>query len=156
MEICIFFTTFATKTKIYSIVKALRYILLLLLIGLYACEVPEKKFSYPSEQMGGVSSITNDISNDYAYRLQQQHDWTDAITSYQLSSNNQENRLRTRRHERISNSWQLRTNTQQQYAALQYHANSISHIINQIVAISRIVPLNLPKEKISFPFHSFW
>lgn len=136
--------------------KALRYILLLLLIGLYACEVPEKKFSYPSEQMGGVSFVINDISNDYAKRLQQQYDWTDAITSYQLSSNNQENRLRTRRHERISNSWQLRTNIQQQYAALQYHANSISHSINRIVALSRTLPISLPIEHISFPFHSFW
>ena len=103
-----------------------------------------------------MPSVLHNTLEDYAKRLQQQYDWTDALTSYQLSSNNQENRLRTRRHERISNSWQLRTNTQQQHAALQSQATSISHIINQIVAISRIVPLNLPKEKISFPFHSFW
>lgn len=144
------------KTKIYFIVKALRYILLLLLIGLYACEVPEKESSYHLEQIGGVSSAINDISNEYANRLQQQYDWTEAITSYQLSSNNQENRLRTRRHQRIANSWQLRTNTQQQYAALQYQASSLSHSINRIVALSRTLSLNLPTEHISFPFHSFW
>lgn len=102
-------------------------------------------------------SVINDISDDYAKRLQQQYDWTDAITSsYQLCSNNQENRLRTRRHERISNSWQVRSNEHQQHAALLRQAGSISHSINRIVAASSIVPLSLPTEQISFPFHSFW
>ena len=141
--------------------REMRYILLLLVVGLYASwqrtDVPvSSDASCQSASESSMPSVLHNTLEDYAKRLQQQYDWTDAITSYQLSSNNQENRLRTRRHERISNSWQLRTNTQQQYAALQYHANNISHIINQIVAISRIVPLNLPKEKISFPFHSFW
>ena len=153
----IFFSNFAEK----FIVKGLRYILLLLLIGLYACGGYDSSVSgdtsNQSEANGGVSSVINDISDDYAKRLQQQYDWTDAITStYQLCSNNQENRLRTRRHERISNSWQLRTNENQLHAALHYHASSISHSINRIVVLSSTILLNLPKEQISFPFHSFW
>ncbi len=157
----IFFSIFAPKIRHFFIVKGLRHILLLLIIGLYACSCSElsiqENTSHSSEVGGGVSSIINDISNDYAKRLQQQYDWTDAITSsYQLSSNNQENRLRTRRHERISNSWQVRTNEHQQHAALHHHANCIAHSINRIVALSRTMPLNLPTEHISFPFHSFW
>lgn len=141
-------------------VKGLRHIVFLLIIGQYACagsEVSIQENTSRQAEAIGASSIINDISNDYAKRLQQQYDWTDAITSsYQLCSNNQENRLRTRRHERISSSWQLRTSAHQQYAALQHHASSISHSINRIVALSRIMPLNLPTEQISFPFHGFW
>ena len=141
--------------------RELRYILLLLVIGLYAswqrADVPvSSDASCQSASESNMPSVLHNTLEDYAKRLQQQYDWTDALTSYQLSSNNQENRLRTRRHERISNSWQLRTNIQQQYAALQYHANSISHSINRIVALSRTLPISLPIEHISFPFHSFW
>ena len=161
MVLWIIFSTFAPKFGHFFVVKGLRHILLLLIIGLYACGCSDlsiqENTSHSSEASGGVSSVINDISDDYAKRLQQHYDWTDAITSsYQLSSNNQENRLRTRRHERISTSWQLRTNEHQQYAALLRQASSISHIINRIVAISSIVPLSLPAEQISFPFHSFW
>lgn len=145
------------KTKKYFVVKKLCYISLLLLIGLYACNVPENDTSLQSKSNACVSAFIYDISIDYANRLQQQYNWTDAITSsYQLSSSNQKNRLRTRRHEHISNSWQLRLNTKQQNAALQHHESTISHSINLILVVSRTMQLNLPTELISFPFHSFW
>lgn len=145
------------KMKRYFLVKALRYILLLLFIELYACAVPEKKSSYHLEAKGIVSSVINDISNDYANRQRQQYDWTDAIiSSFQVSCNNPENRLRTRRYERSANSWHLRINSNQQHASLPYYARSISHSINRIVVLSRTMPLSLPTEHISFPFHSFW
>ena len=123
MVLWIIFSIFAPKFGHFFVVKGLRHILLLLIIGLYACSCSElsiqENASHSSEMGSGVSSVINDISDDYAKHLQQQYDWTDAITSsYQLSSNNQENRLRTRRHERLTTSWQLRTSEHQQHAAL--------------------------------------
>ena len=142
--------------------RELRYIWLLLVVGLYA-SVQSSDMSMPataacpSASESSLPSALHNTLEDYAKRLQQQYDWTDALTSsYQLSSNNQENRLRTRRHERLTTSWQLRTSEHQQHAALLRQTSSISHIINRIVAISSIVPLSLPAEQISFPFHSFW
>ena len=136
--------------------REMRYILLLLLIGLYTYEVPELAASQSSEAVRSVSSVINDLSNDYAHRMQQQYDCTDALPSYQLGTRAEDNRLRTRRQERISTSWQLRTHIPNAYAALRYQAVCIAHHINQIVAVSRTTPRSLPKEHISFPFHSFW
>ena len=143
------------------VVRDLRYILLVLIIGLCASVhmsdlSAQDTASYPSASASASSSVLNDISEDYAKRLQQQYDWTDALTSYQIGTRSEDNRLRTRRQERISTSWQLRTNSQQLCAALRYQANSISHNIKRIVALSCITPLSLPTEQISFPFHSFW
>ena len=103
-----------------------------------------------------MPSVLHNTLEDYAKRLQQQYDWTDALTSYQIGTRSEDNRLRTRRQERVSSSWQVRAHVEDLHAALRYQSSSIAHNINRIVAISRIVPLNLPKEKISFPFHSFW
>lgn len=141
--------------------RDLRYILPVLVVGLCAFVhisdlSAQDTASCPSANVSGVWSVLNDISEDYANRLQQQYDWTDALSSYQIGTRSEDNRLRTRRQERISTSWQLRTNTQQLCAALRYHANTISHSIKRIVALSYITPLSLPKEQISFPFHSFW
>lgn len=141
--------------------KVLRYILLILIVGLYATLYTsntsiQEGVSHQSETACGTSLLLNDLSNDYARRIQLQYDWTDALTSYQVSTSNQENRLRSRRHERIPTSWQLRTPVYQLHAALKRQEIGISHSINQIVALSHIMPLNLPTEQISFPFHSFW
>ena len=141
--------------------KVLRYILLILIVGLYAILYTsdislQKDASLHSEATCGTSSLLSDLSNDYAKRLQLQYDWTEALTSYQVSTSNQENRVRSRRHERISSSWQLRIPVHQLHATLKRQEIAISHSINQIVALSHIMPLNLPTEQISFPFHSFW
>ena len=141
--------------------KLLRYILLLLIVGLYATlytsntSIPEEA-SHKSGAAYSSSLLLNDLSSDYAKRLQLQYDWTDAIISYQASTYNHENRLRSRRHERISTSWQSRIHVHQLHAILKQHKIGISHSINQIVALSHLMPLNLPTEQISFPFHSFW
>ena len=141
--------------------KVLRYILLILIVGLYAILYTsdislQKDASLHSEATCGTSSLLSDLSNDYAKRLQLQYDWTEALTSYQVSTSNQENRVRSRRHERTSSSWQLRIPVHQLHEILKQHKIGISHSINQIVALSHIMPLNLPTEQISFPFHSFW
>ena len=141
--------------------RELRYILLLLVIGLYAswqrADVPvSSDASCPSASESSMPSALHNTLEDYAKRLQQQYDWTDALPSYQLSTRNEDNRLRTRRQERVSSSWQVRINVQELHAALRYQTSSIAHNINQIVARSRIMPLSLPTEHISFPFHSFW
>ena len=138
--------------------KVLRYILFLLIVGLYASpliSIQEDASSQP-ECTSCASVILNDLSNDYAKHLQLQYDWTDALTSSQVGTSNQENRVRSRRHERTSSSWQLRIPVHQLHATLKRHKIGISHSINQIVALSHMMPLNLPTEQISFPFHSFW
>ena len=141
--------------------RELRYILLLLVVGLYASvqrsdmHVPATA-ACPSASESSLPSVFQNTLENYAKRLQLQYDWTDALTSYQIGTRSEDNRLRTRRHERVSSSWQVRINVQELHAALRYQASSIAHNINRIVALSRITPLNLPTEHISFPFHSFW
>ena len=103
-----------------------------------------------------MPSVFHNTLEDYAKRLQLQYDWTDALTSYQIGTRSEDNRLRTRRQERVSSSWQVRAHVQDLQAALRYEANRIAHNINRIVARSRMTPLSLPTEHISFPFHSFW
>ena len=141
--------------------RELRYILLLLVIGLYAswqrADVPlQADASCPSASESSLPSVFHNTLEDYAKRLQLQYDWTNALTSYQIGTRSEDNRLRTRRQERVSSSGQVRINVQDLYAALRYQANSIAHKINRIVALSRMTPLSLPKEQIPFPFHSFW
>ena len=141
--------------------RELRYILLLLVVGLYASvqhsdmHVPATA-ACPSASESSMPSALHNTLEDYAKRLQQQYDWTDALTSYQIGIRSEDNRLRTRRQERVSSSWQVRINVQELHTVLRHEANSIAHNINRIVALSRMTPLNLPTEHISFPFHSFW
>ncbi len=149
------------KRNNYFVVRELRYILILLVIGLYASwqrtDVhAQADASCPAASESSMPSVLQNTLEDYAKRLQQQYDWTDALTSYQIGTRNEDNRLRTRRQERVSSSWQVRINIQDLHAALRHEANSIARNINRIVATSRIMPLSLPKEHISFPFHSFW
>ena len=149
------------KRNSYFVVRKLRYILLLLVVGLYASwqrsDMPmQADASSPSASESSMPSVLQNTLEDYAKRLQQQYDWTDALTSYQIGTRSEDNRLRSRRQERVSSSWQVRTNVQDLHAVLRYQSSSIAHNINRIVAKSRIMPLSLPKEHISFPFHSFW
>ena len=141
--------------------RELRYILLLLVVGLYASwlksDMPmQAGASCQAASESSMPSVFHNTLEDYARRLQLQYDWTDALTSYQIGTRSEDNRLRTRRQERVSSSWQVRINIQDLHAALRYQASSIAHHINRIVARSRITPLSLPTEHISFTFHSFW
>ena len=139
--------------------RELRYILLLLVVGLYT-SVLSSDWSYPAAYLSASESsmptVLHNTLEDYAKRLQQQYDWTDALTSYQIGTRSEDNRLRTRRQERVSSSWQVRIHVEDLHAVLRYQASCIAHNINRIVALSRMTPLSLSKEKISFPFHSFW
>ena len=149
------------KTKYSFVVRELRYILLLLVIGLYASWQrsdmhAQAAATCPSASESCMPSVLHNTLEDYAKRLQLQYDCTDALPSYQLSTRSEDNRLRTRRQERVSSSWQVRAHVQDLQAALRYEANSVAHNINRIVAISSMMPLSLPTEQISFPFHSFW
>ena len=149
------------KRNNYFVVRELRYILLLLVIGLYASwqrsDMPmQADASCPSASESSMPSVLHNTLEDYAKRLQQQYDWTDALTSFQIGTRSEDNRLRTRRQERVSSSWQVRTHVEDLHAALRYESNRIAHNINRIVALSSMMLLSLPKEHISFPFHSFW
>ena len=141
--------------------RELRYILLLLVVGLYASvqrsdmHVPATD-ACPSASESSMPSALHNTLEDYAKRLQLQYDCTDALPSYQLSTRSEDNRLRTRRQERVSSSWQVRINVQELHAVLRYQSSSIAHNINRLVALSRMTLLSLPTEHISFPFHSFW
>ena len=88
-----------------------------------------------------MPSVFHNTLEDYAKRLQQQYDWTDALTSYQIGTRSEDNRLRTRRQERVFSSWQVRINVQDLHAVLRHEANSVAHHINRIVALCVIVPL---------------
>ena len=141
--------------------RGLRYILLLLVVGLYAswqrADIPmQATAACPSTSESSLPSVFHNTLEEYAKRLQLQYDWTDTLTSYQIGTRSEDNRLRTRRQERVSSSWQVRTHVEDLHAALRYESNRIAHNINRIVALSRMTPLSLPKEHISFPFHSFW
>ena len=141
--------------------RELRYILLLLVVGLYASwqrsDVPTQATeACPSTSESSMPSMFHNTLEDYAKRLQLQYDWTDALISYQIGTRSEDNRLRTRRQERVSSSWQVRINVEDLHAVLRYQSSNIAHNINRIVALSRITPLSLPTEHISFPFHSFW
>ena len=149
------------KRNIYFVVRELRYILLLLVVGLYAswqrADIPiQATAACPSTSESSLPSVFHNTLEDYAKRLQLQYNWTDALTSYQIGTRSEDNSLRTRRQERVSSSWQVRINIQDLHAALRYESNRIAHNINRIVARSRMTPLSLPTEHISFPFHSFW
>ena len=149
------------KTKLYFVVRELRYILLLLVVGFYASWQrsdmhAQAAASCPSASEKSLPSVLHNTLEDYVKRLQQQYDWTDALTSYQIGTRSEDNRLRTRRQERVSSSWQVRAHVQDAHAALRHEANRIAHNINRIVALSQMMPLSLPTEHISFPFHSFW
>ena len=141
------------------VVRELRYILLLLVVGLYT-SVLSSDWSYPaacpSASESSMPTVLHNTLEDYAKRLQQQYDWTDALTSYQIGTRSEDNRLRSRRQERVSSSWQVRIHVEDLHAVLRYQASCIAHNINRIVALSRMTPLSLSREKISFPFHSFW
>ena len=141
--------------------RELRYILLLLVVGFYASwqrfDVHgQAAATCLSASESSMPSLLQNTLEDYAKRLQLQYDWTDALTSYQIGTRSEDNRLRTRRQDRVSSSWQVRINVQDLHAILRHQANSIAHNINRIVARSRMTPLSLPTEHISFPFHSFW
>ena len=142
--------------------KELRYILLLLVVGLYAswqrADIPmQAAASCPSSASeSSMPSVLHNTLEDYAKRLQLQYDWTDALTSYQIGTRSEDNRLRSRRQERVSSSWQVRINAEDLHAVLRYQSSSIAHNINRLVALSRMTLLSLPTEHISFPFHSFW
>ena len=145
----------------YFVVRELRYILLLLVIGFYAAwqrtDVhAQATASCPSASESSMPSVLHNTLEDYAKRLQQQYDWTDALTSYQIGTRSEDNRLRTRRQERVTSSWQVRAHVEDLHAVLRYQTTSIAHNINRIVAKSQMTPLSLPTEHISFPFHSFW
>ena len=145
----------------YFVVRELRYILLLLVIGLYASWQrsdmhAQAAATCPSASESSMPSVLHNTLEDYAKRLQLQYDWTDALTSYQIGTRSEDNRLRTRRQERVSSSWQVRAHIEDLHAVLRYQASCIAHNINRIVARSRMTPLSLPTEHISFPFHSFW
>ena len=141
--------------------RELRYILLLLVVGFYASWQRSDMYAQaaancPSARESSMPSVFHNTLEDYAKQLQLQYDWTDALTSYQIGTRSEDNRLRTRRQERVSSSWQVRAHVEDLHAVLRHEANSIAHNINRIVAKSRMTPLSLPTEHISFPFHSFW
>ena len=141
--------------------RELRYILLLLVVGFYASWQRSDMYAQataacPSTSESSLPSVFHNTLEDYAKQLQLQYDWTDALTSYQIGTRSEDNRLRTRRQERVSSSWKVRAHVEDLHAVLRYQANSIAHNINRIVAQSRMTPLSLPTEHISFPFHSFW
>ena len=94
-------------------------------------------------------------NTDYARRMQQQWEWTDAVVSQPIDARGQENRLRSRRYCNIrvvsSTRWQLDT---AQAAAQKIETEQV-HRLNRVVACSRTMRISLPPQHISYPFHWF-
>lgn len=89
--------------------------------------------------------------------IKAQHDLSDAIITYRSTGTNSfESAARTRRVEysrraAFSDSQAIaRPAVQQQLAA------ATAHQLNADIALTRVLPLNLPPEEISYPFSVFW
>ena len=136
----------------------MKYILFVCWVGLGACQ-QTNSICFTEKPCNNKESESQlvDIRENYANRLHQQHDWTDATLSYQINGRSQENRLRTRRSYPSSF---LGTRL--------YHKNNILHAIlfqieeqrsrylNAIATLTQKAVISLPSERISFQFHSFW
>ena len=89
--------------------------------------------------------------------IKTQHDMSDAILTYRSGApTGCENVYRGRRMEFSRRLSLLNTRSMSQPAVQQHIASSMTHRLNSDIASSRVLPLNLPPEEISFPFHSFW
>lgn len=97
----------------------------------------------------------NDATNIAIIKAQQ--DLSDAIFTYRNPTNNiSENAARTRRldfsrRNAFSNVQMIAHKTVQCHIAA-----AATHQLNTDIALSRVLPLNLPTEQIPFPFHTFW
>lgn len=105
----------------------------------------------------GVSDVLDDPVNSKQALLCVQREWSDAIITYRTAPVNAFERLvRTRRAE-FSRRAAFSNPQSFSRAIVQYYLSAATtHLLNTDIALSRALPLNLPKEQISFPFHSFW
>lgn len=136
----------------------IRNILIVCLIGFCAYQQTDgiSAKSTCNTQCKAVSKLI-DIQERNAQQLQLQHDWTDALSSFEISARNSESRLRSRRTNSTS-SIGSRIFSQHQHLYAAHHGQELhsSHQLNAIVVLSGLVQLSLPTEQIPFPFHSFW
>lgn len=157
-----FFTIVPTRSNSHSSLSRNSMLLCisLLLLSLSVCVGTTRLASSVSETCE-ESTICGEVSGlhlkDRVAIIKAQHDLSDAIITYRSSGTNSfESAARTRRVEysrraAFSDSQAIaRPAVQQQLAA------AIAHQLNADIALTRVLPLNLPPEEISYPFHSFW
>lgn len=89
--------------------------------------------------------------------IKAQQDLSDGIITYRtVSTGTVERAARTRRVE-FSRRGAFANTQAIRCAAVQQHlAAATVHLLNTYIALSRVLPLNLPKSLIPYPFHGFW
>lgn len=107
------------------------------------------------------STITEEVRglhpSDRVAVIKAQHDLSDAIITYRSTGTNSfESAARTRRVEYSRRASFSNTHAIAHPAVQQQLAAATSHQLNANIALTRVLPLNLPPEQISYPFHSFW
>jgi len=89
--------------------------------------------------------------------IKAQHDLSDAIITYRTTGTNSfESAARTRRVEYSRRAAFSDTQAIARPAVQQQLAAATAHQLNADIALTRVLPLNLPPEEIPYPFHSFW
>lgn len=107
------------------------------------------------------SAITGEVSGlhlqDRVAIIKAQHDLSDAIITYRSTGTNSfESAARTRRVEYSRRAAFSNPQAVSCAAVQQRLATASAHQLNADIALTRVLPLNLPPEEISYPFHSFW
>jgi hypothetical protein len=136
----------------------IKYIVFACLIGLYACQQANTAYTHNSSLPIETKSNITDLKEDYAKRLHQQYEWSDALTSsFQISVRSSENRIRIRRTYTSPNlGSRIYSKYSHQYAILFRKEEQTAHQLNLITTLINWVKVGLSKEDISYPFHSFW
>ena len=111
--------------------------------------------SEPSVTIGGELNALH--PSDRVAIIKAQHDLSDAIITYRSTGTNSfESAARTRRVEYSRRAAFSNAQAIAYPAVQQQLAAATAHLLNANIALTRVLPLNLPPEQISYPFHSFW
>lgn len=112
---------------------------------------------YSSSQSGSVSDVLDDPLSHKQALLCVQREWSDAIVTYRTTPVNAFERLARTRRTEFSRRAAFSNPQSFSRAIVQYYLSAATtHLLNTDIALSGALPLNLPTEQISFPFHSFW
>lgn len=111
--------------------------------------------SEPSVTIGGELNAVH--PDDRVAIIKAQHDLSDAIITYRSTGTNSfESAARTRRVEYSRRAAFSNAQAIAHPAVQQQLAAATAHLLNANIALTRVLPLNLPPEEIPYPFHSFW
>lgn len=140
-------------------------VLLLLAIGMWSVPRLYSGLSDApvSEMCGGARSevygcgtVDDGLAGQRAI-IKMQQDLSNAIVTHRnICANSEERAARTRRAE-YSRRLSFANSQAISCAAVQHRLAMVTaHQLNTDIALTRVLPLNLPPEQIPYPFHGFW